>query len=77
MNSNLWAAVTAHLQQQPAMAEPANVGCPVGPLPVTNGDLDNLQILLRRAEQQIEVPEGIEVAKIGPTLGNAFVVAAM
>ena len=59
------------------MGEPANVGRPVGPLPVTNGELDNLQILLRSAEQQIEVSEGIEVTKIGPTLGNAFVVAAM
>jgi len=59
------------------MAEPANVGRPVGPLPVTDGDLDNLQILLRRTEEQIEIPEGIEVTEIGPILGNAFIVAAM
>ena len=57
------------------MAEPANVGRPIGPLPVTDGDLDNLQILLRRTEEQIEVPEGIEVTEIGPILGNAFIVA--
>ena len=59
------------------MAEPANVGRPVGPLPVTNGDLDNLQILLGSAEQQIEVPEGIEVTKIGSTFGDALVVAPL
>lgn len=59
------------------MSEPANVGRSVSPLPVTNRDLDNLQILLRGAKKEIEVPERIEVAKIGPTLGNAFVVTSI
>src|SRR5919197_5178674 len=66
-----------HLQQQPAMAEPANVRRPVGPLTITNWNLDNLQILLGSAKKQIEVAKGIEVAKISPTSGNAFVVGAL
>lgn len=59
------------------MSEPANVGRSVSPLPVTNRDLDNLQILLRGTKKEIEVSERIEVAKIGPTLGNAFVVGSI
>ena len=63
-----------HLQQQPAMAEPANVRRPIRPLPITNGHLDNLQILLGRAKEQIEVSKGIEVTEVSAIGGDSFVV---
>jgi len=59
------------------MAEPANVGRPVGSLPVANRDFNNLQILFRSAEQQIKVPEGVELSEIGPIPANPFVVASI
>jgi hypothetical protein len=57
-----------HLQQQPAMAEAANVRRLIRPLPITNGHLDDLQVLLGCAKQQIEVAKRIKVTQIGRSL---------
>src|SRR5215213_7116936 len=54
-----------HLQQQPTVAKPRDLRFAEGAGLVVNRGLDDLQILLGRAEDQIEVAERIEVAEVG------------
>ena len=46
------------------MREAMDIGGPVGSFLVTDGHFENLEIELRRPEQQIEITEGIEFAEI-------------
>src|SRR5207248_3292182 len=50
-----------HPQEQPAMAEAIDLRLPVPPRLVAHRHLDDLQSHPRRAEEQIEIPEGIEI----------------
>src|SRR5579859_8067354 len=63
-----------HLQQQPAMPPALNIGLPITSRPVTDGDLHDLEVEPRGAEQQIEVAEGIEIPEVGAVVGNPAVI---
>ena len=52
----------AHLQQQPAVAEAADLDLAVAPRLISNGNFDNLEVEFGGTEQQIEIAEGIEPA---------------
>ena len=53
-----------HLQQQPAVAEARDLGFAEGARLVVDRRLDNFQVLLCRAKDQIEIAERIEIAEI-------------
>src|SRR5262249_29171404 len=55
----------AHLQEQPAVAEARDVGLAVRALMVAHRQVRDVQVEPSRAEQQVEVPEGVEVAEVG------------
>src|SRR6266540_5512021 len=58
-----------HTEQQPGMSPALNIGRAVGALTVPNGQVDDAQREPCRAEQQVEVPERVEVAEVG-TVGS-------
>src|SRR6266511_2996462 len=58
------------------MPEPADLCRTVRPLPVADGKLGDLQIQLCRSEEQVEVPEGIEVSEERPVRLYSLVVTA-
>src|SRR5436305_6590269 len=47
-----------HLEQQPAVLPALDVRGPVGPLAVTDREIDDLEALLGRPEDEVEVAEG-------------------
>jgi len=63
-----------HAQQLGAVLKAADFSFSVRPSAVANRQLDDLEILLGRAEQQIEVPEGVEVAEEAAIAGNLLVI---
>src|SRR5262249_10062643 len=66
--------VHCHSQQLGPVSKAANFGFSVRPSAVADRQLDDLEILLGRAKQQIEVPEGVEVAEETAALGNLLVI---
>src|SRR3954469_24109656 len=64
----------AHLEQEPAVAPALDVGLAVGALAVADRHLDELQVELGRPEQEVEIPEGIEVPEVGAVGGELLVV---
>src|SRR5687768_9024762 len=65
-----------HRQQQHAMPPAPDIGRSVLSIAVTYGDVDDLQVQLAGAEQQIEITERIEVAEHPPVGDDAAVVAS-
>src|ERR1700722_4359906 len=65
-----------HLQQQPAVAKPRDLGLAEGARLVVDRRLDDLEVLLGRAEEQVEIAEGIEIAEITALPRQHFVVLA-
>src|SRR5205085_9927639 len=63
-----------HLQQQPAVAEPRDLGLTEGTGFVVDRGLDDLQVLLRRSKDQVEIAKRIEVAEIVALTCENFVV---
>ena len=57
------------------MGKSLDVGGPVGPILISDGNFNDMKIELRRAEQQIEIPEGIEVSKILPIGHQAIIIS--
>src|ERR1700730_10043149 len=53
-----------HPQQHEAVPEPGDLGLPVGATGVADGDLDRLEAELRDAEDELEIPEWIEIPEI-------------
>ena len=47
------------------MAPALNVGVAIGAFAVADGQVDDLEIVFRRAEDEIEIAEGIEIAEVG------------
>ena len=58
------------------MREAMDIGCAVGPLLVSNGHLQNLEIELGRPEQQVEISKWVELAEIRPVRCYAVVVSS-
>src|SRR5213080_793036 len=46
------------------MIKSLDVRCPINPLAITDRHINNLQVLSGSAEEQVEVAEGIEIAKV-------------
>ena len=59
-----------------AVPEAADLGLAVGARAIADRQLDDLQVLLGGAEEQVEVAERIEVAEEAAVGGDALVVAA-
>lgn len=51
-----------------------DVGGAVGALAVADGQVDDLQVEFCRAEDQVEVAEGVEVAEVGTVRLDQFVI---
>src|SRR5450759_4403827 len=64
-----------HLQQQPAVPPALNVRFSIPAGTIANRHLHDLMTLAGGAEQQIEIPKGIEVAEITSASGDFSVVA--
>src|SRR4051812_24921212 len=64
-----------HPREQPPAPEPADLGLAVRAVAIADGHLDDLEVLLRGAEEQVEVAERIEVAEEGAAVGDPPVVA--
>src|SRR4029434_7831310 len=58
------------------VGEAADVGGAVGALVVAHGNLNDAEVELGRAEDEIEVPEGTEVAEVGSPRGQMRLVRA-
>ena len=65
-----------HPQQQPTMLPAADIGGSVGTFAVTDGQVNNFTIQFGRAEDEIEIPEWIEIAEVGAVRRDALVVRA-
>ncbi len=52
-----------HASQKPAMAETVDLGLAIGAARVTHRHFDNLEVVLGRTEQQVEIAERVEVAE--------------
>jgi hypothetical protein len=63
-----------HLQQQPVVAKPGDLGLAEGPRLVVDRRLDDFEILFRGAEDQVEIAERIEIAEIVALARQHFVV---
>src|SRR5690348_12259636 len=63
-----------HSQKQQAVPEAADVGRTVGAFAVADGEVEDFEIHLGRAEEKIEIAEGVEVAEIGSIGGQLFVI---
>ena len=53
-----------------------DVGRAVGAFTIADGDIRDLEVEFRGTEEEVEVPEGIEVAEVGAVGGDGFVVRA-
>ena len=71
---NFQNAKTCHAQQQPAVPAAADVRVAVGPRAVAHRHVDDLQVQPGRAEEQVEVAEGVEVAEVRAAGGDPLVV---
>ena len=58
------------------MTPPLDVGVAVCPLAIPDGKIHDSEIISCCAEEDIEIAERIEVAKIGTIGGNQFIVSA-
>ena len=56
------------------MLKASDICASVGPLPVSYGDLNNLQILFHRAEYQIEISKGIKISEIAPVSPDLHII---
>lgn len=56
------------------MLPAGDVGRAVGPLAVADGKVDDLQVEFCRAEDQVEVAKGVEIAEIGTVGGDILVI---
>src|ERR1700736_3762740 len=62
-----------HSQQQPPVLPAPDVGGSIRALQVADRKIDNLQVLLGRAKQQVEVAKRIEVAEVRAVRTDRFV----
>src|SRR5262245_53135070 len=60
----------AHLEEEPAVAEAADVGFAVGSGAVAHGDFGDLQVVAGGAEDQIKIAEWIEETQFGARGGD-------
>src|SRR5688572_14859571 len=67
--------VPGHRRQLRPVLEAADLGLAVGARAVAHRQLDDLQVLFGRAENQVEVAERIEVAEEAARARDLFVVA--
>lgn len=51
-----------------------DIGGSVGSVAIANGKVNDLAVKFCRAEDQVEIPEGIEVAKVGAIGGDLFII---
>lgn len=51
-----------------------DVGGAVGAFAVADGEIDDLEVEFCRAKDEVEIAEGIEVAKVGAVGGDGFVI---
>src|SRR4051812_40728356 len=65
-----------HLQQQPAVAESGDLGLAEGARLVVDRRLDDFQVLLGRAEDQVEIAERIEISEIAALFRQRLVILA-
>src|SRR3990172_3335420 len=65
-----------HAKEQPTVLPPLDVGPPVGPALVTDGQVEDLQSEPGRAEEEIEIAKRVEVPEVRPLGGDALVVAS-
>src|SRR6266480_4763446 len=63
-----------HAQEQPAVAPTLDVGLTVGSGLITNGQIRNAQVEFRGTEEEVEIAERIEVAKVSAVAGDGIVV---
>src|SRR5580765_9020925 len=64
-----------HPSEQETVPPPIDVGLSVRAFPVANGNLTDLQFKVRRSEQEIEVPERVEIPERSAVLRDAPIVA--
>lgn len=55
------------------MLPAGDVGAAVGAFTVADGEIDDLAVEFGRAEDQIEITKGVEVAKVGAVGGDLLV----
>src|SRR5207253_7187928 len=63
-----------HAQEQQAVPPALNVRLAVGASLIADRQIDDPQVQLRRAEQEIKIAKRIEVAKIGAMARDGFVI---
>src|SRR2546423_11239578 len=63
-----------HAQQEQAMAPALDIRLAVSASLVTDGQVDDAQVQLRRAEQQVKIAKRIKIAKVGPIARDGFVI---
>ena len=54
----------AHLEQQPAVSEAADICRPVRSCVICHRHFDDLEVLLYRSENKVKVPKGVEITEI-------------
>src|SRR6266852_1545423 len=65
-----------HLQQQPPVLPATDIGLAVSSIPVSDRQIQDLEIQLCRAKKQIEVPEWIEVTEVRTIGHQRFIILA-
>src|SRR5438093_1721597 len=65
-----------HPQQQPAVPPATDVRLAVGARLVAHRQVEDLHVEARRAQQQVEIAERVELAEVGAPRRDAFVVGA-
>src|SRR5712691_6051564 len=65
-----------HPEQEPPVGKAGDIGRPVGALAIADGNLHDAEVELGRAEDQIEIAEGIKVAEMRPAGREPRVVVA-
>ncbi len=55
------------------MLPAADIGSSISTLPVTDGQIDNFLVQFGRTEYEIEITEGVEIAKVG-AVGSDYLV---
>src|ERR1044071_4871355 len=63
-----------HAKQQPAVAPALDVGFAVGAGLVADGQVDDPQVELGRAEEEVEIAEGIKIPKVIAVGGDGLVI---
>lgn len=56
------------------MLPAGDVGCTIGALAIADGEIDDLEVEFGGSEDQVEIAEGIEIAKVGAVGCYFFVV---